>query len=84
MNITNDYQPNNPWKYCMVCGFKKRSNETKINWKGQVVCFSCFETKHPSLNRKPLPIDSGAVRNASPAPTEIFLDYDTRITSEDL
>jgi len=82
--LINDYRPNDPYKYCDICGFKRRTSETTKNWKGQVVCKdTCYETRHPSLDRKPLPIESGAVRNARPTPEEVFV-FAGDITSDDL
>jgi hypothetical protein len=33
---------------CAVCGFKKKSDQLFLNWKGFYVCEEDFEYRHPS------------------------------------
>jgi len=81
--LINDYRPNDPYKYCDICGLKWRASETRLNWKRQIVCKLCYEPKHPSLNRKPLPKEQDYIRDARPAPTEVFVEPGD-ITGSDL
>ncbi len=84
MTLVNDYRPDDVWTYCDICGFKYYRSEMRLNWKHQIVCKKCYEPKHPSLDRKPLPKESGAVRNARPAPEVHYLEYDTVNDEEEI
>jgi len=81
--LNNIYKPDDPWVYCDICGFKRRKSETRLNWERQIVCKLCYEPKHPSLDRKPLPLDITYVRDARPEPEPVFVDP-WEITPDDL
>jgi len=69
---------NGPKYICDICGQMYYQNNTKLNWKNQIVCFHCFEPKHPILDPLPVVIDQIAVENARPRKPAIYLEVEGR------
>jgi len=73
------------YKLCMICGFRFRNTETKLNWKKQVVCGDCWEPRHPQLDVRARK-DKQSVPHPSPEGTDNYLstNYADRVTADDL
>ena len=71
--MSNYYKPGTWNCICDRCGFQYKSDELRKDWKGLMVCHSCFETRHP--------MDFMRVRGESldvpwtrPEPADVFIE----------
>jgi hypothetical protein len=57
---------------CDLCGFKFKSDELRQNWKGQMVCSSDYEMRHPQDFIR-VPRDDPSTPWARPEPADVFI-----------
>jgi|TARA_R100000426_G_C4776832_1_gene93110 hypothetical protein len=63
---------------CDITGFRYRLRDMKKTWDGLLVGPDQFDPKHPQLQRRSIPDDPQAIRNARPDVKEdntVFLVY---------
>ena len=81
--LNKEYRPNDVFTYDDITGMKRRRSETTLNWKRQVTTIGgSYEVKHPSIDRRPLPKESTAVKDARNARV-VYVEYGD-ITADDL
>lgn len=69
---TDTYVLGDNYVICDICGFQYRRSECRKNWKGQIVCSSDFEHRHPQELIKVRP-EKNNVRDPRPVPEFHFV-----------
>lgn len=54
---------------CDICGQKYKRIDGRLNWQQLLVCFNCYEDRHPVTLPLPTVIDGRAVLNSRTRPT---------------
>ena len=69
------YKRNDPWVICDLCGWKKRANETRMQWDGLRVCAEHWEEYPVAFKIPPVkPHELVPINNPRPMPSEIDVD----------
>lgn len=72
---SSDYYKKGSYNFiCYRCSQKRKREEIRPEWTGVLVCYHCWEPKHPWNEPLPVPIDGLPVPDAGPRNREVDID----------
>lgn len=83
MGHTDKYKKGDWYVICDLCGIRYFKSETRLDWRGLLLCDECWAPKHPQLDIRGIP-DNQAVYPARPEGTDTYISDDDPVTAEDL
>lgn len=72
----NKYRRGDYYVICDICGLQYYRSECKKNWKQQIVCKQCYESKHPQLDVKTVPERMEVADARPPVPETMMVAAD--------